>query len=274
VRLLDPARTFRTDFSADGKLLATSHDADVKLWDVSSGKLRITLKATAGRVAAISPDGKLVATAGDTIRLWDAATAREVRRLDADGFFKRFVHGIAFSGDGKRLASAEGSSPILWDVATGKQIATFAGHDWWKKATAVGCSADGKWLASRGGDGAVKLWEVASGKERFSLTTRSNSNCLAFSPDGRTLASAGGELTEEQDATGMRLVGFDLVPLWDVATGKELAVLAQPDVKPAGSRWAVVATSVAFSRDGKTLLTATNYGVHLWNLEQGPARNK
>jgi WD40 repeat protein len=89
----------------------------------------------------------------------------------------------------------------------------------------------------------VKLWEVATGKERATL--RGTICCVAFSPDGKTLALAGG-------------AGPGEIRLWEVATGKARATLR-------GHAQAVC--SVAFSPDGQTLASGSEDNtIKLWNV--------
>src|SRR5262249_42239561 len=111
-------------------------------------------------------------------------------------------------------------------------------------------SADGKTLATGTAEGVVKLWDAATGQERATLPTLlrgerpSRVTCLLFSPDSKTLASAG--------AT---------VKLWAVATGKQGVPLKGK------ATWI---TSLAFSPDGK-LLAAGGQGrsINLWNVAAG-----
>src|SRR5205085_1175715 len=91
---------------------------------------------------------------------------------------------VAFSPDGKTLASAGGNTIRLWDVADGKNTLTLTGHK--DLVGPVVFSPDGKALASAGVDRTIKLWDVAGGKNTATLRGHKDRVvCVAFSPDGK-----------------------------------------------------------------------------------------
>jgi WD40 repeat protein len=132
------------------------------------------------------------------------------------------VAGIAFSRDGKRLASASHDGTVrIWDAATGAELHTLRGHgDYYVQGVAF--SPDGKWLASAGWDQRVVLWNVASGERARTLKAGGGgefAGSVAFSPDSKWLVAAG-ELVA---------AGFDeIIPIWDVGTGKPQRIRDRP----------------------------------------------
>src|SRR5947209_3413574 len=179
--------------SADGKrVLTSSSDSTLRLWDADTGQCLRVFEGHAGRVAfgaALSPDGKLVLSGSDdkTLRLWDVDTGKELRKLTGPG---PPIASVCFSSDGKHLLSAapNDNTVRVWDVESGTEL---------KRITAAGpynaaFSPDGKRIVSGGlHDNTVRVWDAASGKElrHYEGHTASVAG-VAYFPDGKRIASA------------------------------------------------------------------------------------
>jgi WD40 repeat protein len=106
-------------FSPDGRTVVTAGpDHTAVICDIATAAVvrRLDGHTEAVRDAVFSPDGKLVATAGDgTARLWDAASGREVHRFASH---TSGVESVAFSADGKLLATgSDDKTAAIWDIA-------------------------------------------------------------------------------------------------------------------------------------------------------------
>jgi WD40 repeat protein/serine/threonine protein kinase len=248
-----PAGCAGVAFSADGRRLACAcDDRTVHVWDATTGREERVLRGHTDAVWAVafSPDGRLLASTSldKTVRLWDVATGATVHVLT--GHTAR-VWGVAFSRDGRRLASAGGDRTVkVWDTATGQLLLNLAGHS--SAVLSVAFAPDGKTLAASTAEtarvltsepGEIKLWDLATGKERMTLQGHLDAiTRVGFSPDGQRLVSS------SRDGT---------VRIWDPATGQHLLTLY-------GHLHQV--TSAVFSPDGGLLAsTSLDGNVILWD---------
>ena len=171
------------------------------------------------------------------------ADGRPVRELKGH---LDFVHSLAFTPDGRLLASGSGDTTIkVWDPGTGEELRTLAGHTNWVEALAAG--PDSRTLLSGSGDETVKLWDLFTGEELKTFTGHANRvTFVAEAADGGTALSGSDD---------------DTLRLWDLASGKTIRTLS---CRGGG------VTSGAFGSDGKHLVSGQADGtVKVWDRKSG-----
>ena len=237
-------------FSRDGERVLTgagTGDNTVRVWNRRSTTELVRLTNTGPNgVAALSPDGTLVATGGtdQTVQWWDAASGDLVRRLEGHA---GDVTAVRFSPDGKLLASADAAGRgFVWSVETGEPIHHLRGHT--RKISAIAFLPGGKQLLSASTDQTVARWDLSTGEEDTSGLMRHPREVVAMdvSADGSQA------LTSCLDEN---------VRLWDVARAEVLATFPIPGA---------TVTAVSFSLDRRRALTASSDQiVRLWDLQAG-----
>ncbi|WP_052424955.1 caspase, EACC1-associated type [Streptomyces fulvoviolaceus] len=280
-------------FSPDGKIVATqgaggtTDGVEVRLRNVATGKT-VTIHAS-GRnvVTAFSSDGKTLATASTVVaeesgrdvpvQVWNATdgTLRATLTGHTNG-----VGSMAFTPDGTLVTASTDGTVRLWNVTTKKTTKTLGGDNNGLAVYDMTLSADGKVIATWGGNDAIQLWNGANGKLIAILAGHdggvfsADSEVFAYADDtgvqqwnistgkaALTLSGAGGPIAfgpKRKTLAASALSSAPTVQLWDVTSGRVYASL------PGGTD---ALTDLAFSEDGGILATADKKGtVRLWHV--------
>jgi WD40 repeat protein len=241
-------------FGPDGTALASaSEDHSVRLWETATGRPLASFLGHASHASALAfdPRGRWVASGGQAgeVKVWDLRRSRPVVYRIQVGW----VTGVAFRGDGRRVASEIDPSRMgvaggvvetkFWDPDTGEEDAPSAGMtsgpgsgygSFGRLEELNAISPDGRWSARPGGPNEIQVTDAVTGR-KYALVGHTNMvTCVVFSPDGSRIATTSWDRT---------------IKLWDAATGRELLTLR-------GHTGGVVC--VAFSPDGLRLASGSN----------------
>ncbi len=181
-------------FSPDGALLASGGvDRAINVWDVATGALVATWPAHEGWIwgVAFSPDGRTLASASADggVRLWDARNWTAIATIVADA---PSLSCLRYSHGGRWLASGGSDGVVyLWDAGTGERWAALTGHN--RAVEDLAFSPDDGRLVSVALDDTLRIWDL--GRRELVMTLGDQAQhlfCVDFSPDGKTVATAGG----------------------------------------------------------------------------------
>jgi WD40 repeat protein len=158
------------DFSPDGKKLATGGNAGiVNFWDMETGRKLFSTGVHSFEIRrlAFSPDGNLLAMAGDSpdilVKTLDVRTGEEISTFTGHDDRGSGVADIVVSPDGEKVATVSGDGSLkIWDAKTGEEALILIGAT---NVNAVDFSTDGKYLATVSSDGTARKWDASSGEE-------------------------------------------------------------------------------------------------------------
>ena len=298
-------------FSPNGTLLSSELDT-LREWDAAGQTSDHARGVAAGGQPARRPDGQQAASGYCEIKdnfsgacalhlvgVWDVASGEQIRSLQVH---TQTVNAVAYSPDGRWLASAAGDGAALWNALDGTLVYTITAHA--GPVAAVAFTPDSQTLATAGYDGQVIAWDVAAGTPRSQLALGAPVYALAFSADGTLLATGSAApdsrvrvwrvadgavdpnpLAELAGHTGdVRALAFapsgawlvsggapaatglddETVHVWQVtASGAEEAQVLRPDIG--------AVFGLAWSADGKTLAAGGADGVVVvWTASAAP----
>jgi RNA polymerase sigma factor (sigma-70 family) len=228
-------------FSPDGKLLAASHEVNVHVWDVASGKMLLTLPKVYPRTNIFTlfrDSSTLITCEWGCIRVWEITSGKQLREFNPKG--KNYVSGLALSPDRKLLALADRDRIHILSSDSGEKVKElseyFNSHAPGNNQLAF--SPDDKFLAATTTqDNAVCLWDLSTGKRHLKVSDAHTGlvETAVFSPNALQA------LTSDSQGT---------VRCWDAKTGKQLRCFEPIDDDPQIRRGETVAT---YSPDGKWL---------------------
>jgi WD40 repeat protein len=292
--------------AADGTLLVSAGaDRTVRVWDLATGQLGITLFGDTGgaNACAIAHDASWIAASGsDTmVRVWRPRWGEQASdsRVPGAAAIRAQVRGpvepvreCAVFPDGSRIVSSSDDGAVrLWDVATGTELAVRNARTGGAACCAV--SPDGSWFASSGAahgyDSSLHLWKPDGQLPHVTLTghTAWVESC-AFTPDGAQVVTVSSDgtlrLWDTADGTPLAVLGTDLGQLFGCSITRDGTRLASCGTDRLVRLWDIASRTLiavlaghtnrvincTFSADGEWLATAAYDGtVRTWDTATG-----
>jgi WD40 repeat protein/uncharacterized caspase-like protein len=229
----------------------------LSLWDIETGLVKRRFSQPAGAFT-LTPDGRYIISADQTslILMWDIETDKVVQKF-AD--HRKQVYSVAVTPDGRRLVSGSADNTIkVWDIESGKMLRSWeGGNEGW--VTSVAVTPDGKRIVSASTDDKMALWDLETGTQIVDRSSNAGGSptFLAITPDShqivsindqqkhftlwsletgwtiRTFSGHQGDVTAVAETPdGKRFVSGSedgTVRIWDLASGRELALLASDE---------------------------------------------
>jgi WD40 repeat protein len=268
-------------------LILTADGPEIRAWDPSSAGGVMTLRSDKGSLPwahfiVFSPNGRLVASAsGSSIHLWDARSGAPVSnwrpKFAAPPEFPMIIHSVEFSPDSTYIAVGTNKGVYKWIWSANPQVPagsmlfvpllgpSVKAFD----ATSIAFSRDGKRIVCGSANGTAQLWDLATSRLVFEISVLYPVFALAFSPDGRSFATADGSYSTPEASPDLWGIGgvstheakpHPSIRIWNAESGK-LLVATGPHSSYA----------IAFSHDGTRLvsLEGGDTGGTIWDVTSG-----
>ncbi|HEY4838315.1 MAG TPA: WD40 repeat domain-containing protein, partial [Candidatus Acidoferrales bacterium] len=212
-----------------------------------------------GPSTSTSPDGALIAEGGRygdaCITIRDARSGAFIRRLEGH---PGIVRGLAFSPDGRFVASANGDrTVVIRDSHSGKVVTVLPGNE--KPIDSVAFNRDGQKIAVGGDDGTLRIWRTETSSIIWSSKVdRAPVNSVTFSRDGETLASGGGDR---------------VIRIWNATDGhllSECTTVGEYSDEHTTECCGSSVNALAFSPSGMDIAAGLGDGsIEIWNVSTG-----
>ncbi|MEZ4713426.1 MAG: BTAD domain-containing putative transcriptional regulator [Caldilineaceae bacterium] len=246
-------------FSPDGRLLASSDDQTVQLWEIETNGDLVQPRNCCTLVGhtsdvhtlAFSPDGAVLASAGydQSICVWNLASGAMLQRFSGHS---SCIYSLAFSPDGRWIASGSDDQTIrLWELQS-QNCRILRGHT--ERVYGVAFHPQGRLLATCSADHSVRLWDVARSELCQTLCGHTGIvRTIAFHPTGAWLASGSYDKT---------------IRVWSIQDVGETAVSGEiSQILQGHTDWV---RALTFSPDGKTLISGgIDHALRVWGLQGG-----
>ncbi|MCI0387385.1 MAG: hypothetical protein MOB07_01265, partial [Acidobacteria bacterium] len=299
------APAYNAVFSPDGRLLASMDfmAGSIKLWEIASGRelcainlgARVSMTYASSAAFAFSPDGSsLFSVSAGTLKQWDTRSGRQLRAADLNQG-KNF--GFAyFNADCRLLATSNEfrSSLAVWDVGSGRKLQELKlDKDNGDQLLAFGISPDGRTLASniesrRGAADldTLTLRDATSGrvihtikiseqKQTMSGDSTQPVRAIRFTPDGRAVAVAFQDITQQSISIGqLRVTGrANKIRFWDASSGREMPSIDAANAQSSGAVDQMFdfgsSNTFAISNNNRLFAIASGKTIKLFDLSVG-----